>query len=582
MGVLVQPPQSAVTAPTAVRMADPPPQPDQPPGQPPHSATMTHQAPQLSPLSGAYCLIVVGEPFSEDHKKLILQKLQQGLNTWNTTDNHVDIESELAVISDCAPPGEEARGGERLIQFATEHLVTEVLIHPQVNTLQQCIKNMLASFTKHRHIVHAGYTFAGQGSWILQDGTFSFEDFSTTFDEYDVQRVMRSYENSISIHVHCCEEGEWKQDMIQNQSFAKLCKIEINPSAVIQESNAIENFLSYLEPFLQPQSIQERLPPSDVVGNIRFSHPTLYVFPGGQGDSALFGINGFNLLVDGGFSRKACFWDFSRHLDRLDAILITRISDDNAGGMSALLQRKTMSATYPQIGHVFANLPHSEKLREVGQADKDGEDKEEDEDSLLINVIEEGNAMLSNLQILNLQPQVCLRDRDNAYKPINLYHKVGHGKLDMYVINPSRDAKEIREFMERWNGENSKSLGTFKSGINVDGKELWLPLANLVSICALLVWLPDNPDDTVTRLLFPGSTPQNKVLKGLDKLRELDFMQKPVCASRTVQKQKQAPPKRESSKYGYRSTSRRPIIKDTTKEKSLDSVGGSKENIEKQ
>ena len=74
--------------------------------------------------------------------------------------------------------------------------------------------------------------------------------------------------------------------------------------------------------------------------------------------------------MDGGFSKKATFWDFSRHLDRLDAILITRISDDNAGGMSALLQRKTMSATYPQIGHVFANLPHSEKLSEAGQAEK--------------------------------------------------------------------------------------------------------------------------------------------------------------------------------------------------------------------
>ena len=88
--------------------------------------------------------------------------------------------------------------------------------------------------------------------------------------------------------------------------------------------------------------------------------------------------------------------------------------------------------------------------------------KYKDEDSLLINVIEEGNAMLSNLQILNLQPQVCLRDRDSAYKPINLYHKVGHGKLDMYVINPSKEAKEIREFMERWNGENSKTLGKIK------------------------------------------------------------------------------------------------------------------------
>ena len=29
-----------------------------------------------------------------------------------------------------------------------------------------------------------------------------------------------------------------------------------------------------------------------------------------------------------------------------------------------------MSATYPQIGHVFANLPHSEKLSEAGQAEK--------------------------------------------------------------------------------------------------------------------------------------------------------------------------------------------------------------------
>ena len=90
------------------------------------------------------------------------------------------------------------------------------------------------------------------------------------------------------------------------------------------------------------------------------------------------------------------------------------------------------------------------------------DDKDKDEDSLLINVIEEGNAMLSNLQILNLQPQVCLRDRDSAYKPINLYHKVGHGKLDMYVINPSKEAKEIREFMERWNGENSKTLGKLR------------------------------------------------------------------------------------------------------------------------
>merc|ERR1711892_1292047 len=522
MGVLVQPPRQSVA-----RMADPPATMAADPNDPTTTTKMVDTAPpQLSPLSGAYLLIVVGEPFSEEHKKLILQKIQQGLYTWNSGDTHVDIETELNVISDCAPPGEEARGGERLIQFATENLVTEVLIHPQVNTLQQCMKNMLASFTKHRHIIHAGYTFAGQGSWILQDGTFSFEDFATAFEEYDVQRVIRSYENSISINVHCCQEGEGKQDKIRQQPFAKLCQIEVNPNSEMKESNSVAEFISYLEPFLQPQSIQERLPPSDVVGNIRFSHPTLYVFPGGQGDSALFGINGFNMLIDGGFSRKACFWDFTRHLDRLDAILITRLSDENTQGISAVLERKSVNPVYPQIGHFFANILET-KTKEKEQ--------EDERDKLLVNVISEGNTMIENLRILNLKPQICFRD--NVCDPINLYHKVGHGKLDMYVLNPSKESQEVKEFLARWEEKNSH-LGSFKSGINVDGKELWLPIANLVSICALLIWQPANPNDTITRLLFPGSTPQNKIFKGLEKLRKLECLKYPACSPSTLKENK--------------------------------------------
>merc|ERR1711970_609658 len=521
MGVLVQPPRQSVA-----RMADPPANMAADPNDP--TTKMVETAPpQLSPLSGAYLLIVVGEPFSEEHKKLILQKIQQGLYTWNSGETHVDIENELNVISDCAPPGEEARGGERLIQFATENLVTEVLIHPQVNTLQQCMKNMLASFTKHRHIIHAGYTFAGKGSWILQDGTYSFADFTTAFEEYDVQRVIRSCENSISICVHCCQEGEWKQEKIQQQPFAKLCQVEVNPDSQMSESEAVSQFITYMEPFLQPQSIQERLPPSDVVGNIRFSHPTLYVFPGGQGDSALFGINGFNMLIDGGFSRKACFWDFTRHLDRLDAILITRLSDENTQGINAVLERKTVTNVYPQIGHFFANLVVGKK--EIEKKDSD------DRDQLLVNVIHEGNSMMENLRILNLKPQICFRD--NICDPINLYHKVGHGKLDMYVLNPSKESKEVKEFLGRWN-DNSGHLGHSKAGINVDGKELWLPIANLVSICALLIWQPANPNDTMTRLLFPGSTPQHKIFKGLEKLKKLECLKYPTCSASTLQQAK--------------------------------------------
>merc|ERR1711872_840234 len=338
----------------------------------------------------------------------------------------------------------------------------------------------------------------------------------------------RSYENSISIHLHCCQRGEWTQDKIGEQPFARLCQVSLNPESSIKESEAINLFVNYLEPFLQPQSIQERLPPSDVVGNIRFSHPTLYVFPGGQGDSALFGINGFNMLIDGGFSRKACFWDFTRHLDRLDAILVTRLSDENTQGISAVLERKSAEPVYPQIGHFFANIIDTG----AGQKEKYAE---EEKDKLLVNVIHEGNSMMENLRILNLKPQICFRD--NICDPINLYHKVGHGKLDMYVLNPSKESREVKEFLSRW-GDDMGHLGKFKSGINVDGKELWLPIANLVSICALLIWQPANPNDTITRLLFPGSTPQNKIFKGLEKLRKLECLKHSTCSSSSLKETK--------------------------------------------
>merc|ERR1712127_1148742 len=173
----------------------------------------------------------------------------------------------------------------------------------------------------------------------------------------------------------------------------------------------------------------------------------------------------------------------------------------------------------------FANLVVGEKEK------KD----EQDKDQLVVNVVHEGNSMIDNLRILNLKPQICFRD--NICDPINLYHKVGHGKLDMYVLNPSKESREVKEFMSRWS-EDLGNLGSMKSGINVDGKELWLPIANLVSICALLIWQPANPNDTITRLLFPGSTPQNKIFKGLEKLKKLECLKHATCSSSSLKEAK--------------------------------------------
>lgn len=148
-----------------------------------------------------------------------------------------------------------------------------------------------------------------------------------------MQRVLRAYPDTITIDIHCAQLGHWSS--LPDKNFTKLCKIRINPVDILDSGNEIlnaftgkellfddtkltnnpssfrcikhfSNFPDYLSSMVNPGDLNGLLESSEVVGNIRFSHPTLYVFPGGQGDSALFGINGFNML--GKFCRSFFFF----------------------------------------------------------------------------------------------------------------------------------------------------------------------------------------------------------------------------------------------------------------------------------
>ena len=69
------------------------------------------------------------------------------------------------------------------------------------------------------------HRFSTPEPWLLQDGSYSYCEFSRTFEEYDIQRVMRAYENSITVNVHCCDEGEWTQDRINAEQFSEFCQV---------------------------------------------------------------------------------------------------------------------------------------------------------------------------------------------------------------------------------------------------------------------------------------------------------------------------------------------------------------------
>ena len=66
-------------------------------------------------------------------------------------------------------------------------------------------------------------------SGFQQDGSFGYRDFAKVFDEYEVQRVMRTYENSISVVIHCCEEGEWNQERLNKEQCIDFCQASSAP-----------------------------------------------------------------------------------------------------------------------------------------------------------------------------------------------------------------------------------------------------------------------------------------------------------------------------------------------------------------
>lgn len=76
-----------------------------------------------------------------------------------------------------------------------------------------------------------------------QDATFSVSDFAEALQDYEVQRVMRAYPDTISIEIHCAIAGHWNK--LPEKSYAKQCKIRINSVDILDSgSDKINAFIS--------------------------------------------------------------------------------------------------------------------------------------------------------------------------------------------------------------------------------------------------------------------------------------------------------------------------------------------------
>lgn len=120
------------------------------------------------------------------------------------------------------------------------------------------------------------------------------------------------------------------------------------------------------------------------------------------------------------------------------------------------------------------------------------------------------------LKDLDIQPHPMFRPPVVPPEPITLFQKLGVGQLDLYILTPAKNSPEYQTFMRDW-----------PDGASPQG----LPLAALASVSALLVWHPACPREKVVRVLFPGITPQSKLLRGLETLKSLAFLRKPTVTT---------------------------------------------------
>jgi hypothetical protein len=407
----------------------------------------------------------------------------------------------------------------------------DLLINSTLRTFRSALKSFLTSQkSNNKHFVNATFDYNLNGDLNLQDSVFSYDDLHHLLHG-DLKDDLIAWKQraTLSFNFYMSQKfidsnRAWKQleKLNQTPSSSQQQQFKVNAVAVVIKQEQDE-FFSLIERYFNLKSVDQLMEESRFTGTLKNPRPSFYVFPSGQGDSAYFSIDGYTMLINGGYSRaRPCFWNFVSMLKQIDSVLLTHSDSDTLGGLCSLFAKKANTNTESKttVLSVLGNLVPS------------GSSGEQTDSDFILDCVEKLKYKLLPLFKTNdnlIANAALAKQAHNLskYEHVNLYYKLGQGSLDLYVLSPLQSSPEFKEFCQQQSAHFAR---------NQNLKQIYknMPSSHLASAVCLLVWLPMHRQvdalipNQALRLLFTGHAPQNIILHALDKLKDFELLNTPV------------------------------------------------------